>query len=99
MLFLIDRSFISPKRVQKFLTYFYLFILVFIWIPAPFKAISEHLSIGRPVDLLIYSSLIILCREFILSRQRFHIQQKQLTALIRETAITKAKTFSTEKKL
>ena len=44
----------ASRKALRWMTIFYLFILIFIWFPTPFFAISRFLGVGRPVDILVY---------------------------------------------
>ena len=78
----------SSRAALKWMSSLYIFVIFFIWMQRPFIKLSELLEVGRPVDLLVYISILILMREFFLSRQKAHIQNKQLTALAREIALS-----------
>lgn len=99
LIFLVDTVFIQSKKVSRYLGIFYLIILLFVWLNEPFESIAHYLDIGRPVDLLIYTSLLVLIREFFISRQRHHESARQITKLTSEIAILKSKvvTASNEK--
>lgn len=80
----------QSRMALKWMSALYLLILLFIWIPEPFIELSKIVGVGRPVDLLIYVSVLILLREFFLSRQKQHLANKQITKLAREIALIKA---------
>ncbi|MCK6597855.1 MAG: DUF2304 domain-containing protein [Bdellovibrionaceae bacterium] len=89
LLVLLDSLFV-PKRARKalkWMTGFYLFLLIFVVFQEPFDSLAKFLGVGRPVDIILYFSTVILFREFFLSRQRHYLMMQQLTLLTRENAL------------
>src|SRR6185312_16392125 len=57
----------------------------------PLDLLPKLLGVGRPVDAVLYLVTAILVREFFLSRFRHRETQAQITQLVRELAIERAK--------
>ncbi len=89
VVYYIDKSFLprSAKVASNWMLACYLVLLLLIWFPQPFFTVSKFLGIGRPVDLFIYVSILILVREFFISRHRQFLLNRQLTDLAREIAL------------
>ncbi len=94
-LILVDSIFVHKKarKALRWMTVFYLFLLVFIIFQGPFNRLAQILELGRPADLIIYFATVFLGREFFLSRQRYYLMNQQITALARENAINSVKKY------
>ena len=55
--------------------------------PEMLSRLASLVGIGRGVDLLLYVALIVLIREYFLSRARQSALEGQLTQLVRQIAI------------
>ncbi len=55
--------------------------------PDRFNALAAMVGVGRGVDMIIYPLLVWLFREAILSRVRYHQQQREITRLVRAIAV------------
>jgi len=65
----------------------FVFILTLALYPERFNDFAHRLGIGRGVDMIIYPLLVWLFREALWSRVRYMRQQRELTLLVRKTAM------------
>ncbi|HTL12692.1 MAG TPA: DUF2304 domain-containing protein [Bdellovibrionota bacterium] len=59
--------------------------------PDGFNRAAAAVGVGRGVDLIIYPLVVWLFREAILSRVRYHQQQREITRLVRALAVGSAR--------
>jgi len=57
----------------------------------PLASLPGLIGIGRPVDAVLYIATAVLVREFFLSRIRQRDLQSQITSLVRQIALDRAK--------
>ncbi|MBU6375173.1 MAG: DUF2304 family protein [Bdellovibrionales bacterium] len=55
--------------------------------PNGLSAVASWVGIGRGVDLIVYLALIVLVREYFISRSRQAALESQLTSLVRQIAL------------
>jgi hypothetical protein len=55
------------------------------------QAVAAWVGIGRPVDILIYIATAALVREMLVVRARAAEQDKRITELVRQLAVTTAR--------
>lgn len=67
----------------------WLFVIVFAALPAAFGWISTFFGIGRPTDLAIYISIILLFYLMFRLYVRLDRQNQEMTKLVREIATSK----------
>lgn len=91
-LLVVDYLFIHPTnpRTWKIMSVIFIGGIVFSWVPESLAVVSNFIGVGRPVDLVIYCTCIILVRELFISRVRYSKQQKTLTDLVQKLAVTNA---------
>ena len=81
-----------PKQVRRG---YWLMALAFACIcgvalfPVALTRLAELVGIGRGVDLVMYVALIVLIREYFLSRARQSALESQLTDLVRQLAVSR----------
>jgi hypothetical protein len=95
LLVVFDRIFLpnSARRMRRLLTAVFLLTAVVAVFQRPVGLLAEKLGVGRGVDLVIYFVVVILVREFFLSRARFTALDSQVTRLVRADAIRNARSW------
>jgi hypothetical protein len=79
----------SMRRALWLMATVFAFIGVVSFFPELITAAANQVGVGRGVDLLLYLGLIILIREYFLSRARQSALESQITQLVREIAVNK----------
>jgi hypothetical protein len=87
-----DRLFLPKTTLNAWraLTLVNVLGLFSLWVPKPLISTASALGLSRPIDLIIYPSVIILIRELFLSRARLIQLQNDLTRLARAYAVDHA---------
>ena len=90
-----------PKNARKALFWMaatFRFLLLFILNVPVFEKISKTLGVGRPVDILIYLSIIFFWRSFFRSQLKNSQINRDLTNLTRYLALKEVKSFEKKSK-
>ncbi len=92
-LLILDRIFLpkSAHRAWTLMAVTFSLAAVSAIFTKPLEELAHALGVGRPVDLVIYILVIIGVREFFIARVRHRELHRELTRLVRELAMEKAK--------
>ncbi len=99
VLLAIDRVFLpnTARRTRLLLTVVFVSVAVLALFQKPMFAIAEALGVGRPVDLIVYVSVVLLFRELLVTRERFHRLEKRVVVLARAQALENVQVWPTPK--
>ena len=91
-LLLVDRIFLpkSARRAWLLMAFFMGVGAVLSIAPEVLEAVTSRLGVGRPVDLVLYLSTVLLLRELFLSRARSTRTLSAITRLTRSQALETA---------
>jgi len=92
MLVAVDWMFLpsSARRSRRLLAGVFFIAGLLALSPEPLFALTGWLGVGRPVDMVMYFSVAVLVRELFISRARVSVLERDLTRLVRVSAIRNA---------
>lgn len=74
-----------------FWTFVWVSVIVTTWLPGTATMVSQFFGISRPIDLAVYSSILVLFYLVFRLYVYHEMQRREITKLVREVAIKKVK--------
>ena len=96
-LFAFSRAFLRMRGKDisigefSFWGFIWVIVIVIALFPSTLSGISGFVGIGRPIDLIVYMSIILMFYLLFRLYVKIDMQNKELTKLVREIAIRDAK--------
>lgn len=80
----------KSRRILHILGVLFVFGAVVALYPEPFVQLAARVGLGRAVDGVLYVAVVILVREFFLSRVRHRALEREFALLVRRLALQNA---------